>query len=107
MYVLVFWKWQDSAPCVPEDHNSDGEDSDEGCSEGGTGEGTDTDGDEYDSILITHSVIFKCVGDSHSQELLAMAAQKQEKVEVRLRKEPNNPKDSCAIAFDCKLTSKD
>ena len=73
---------------------------------------TESDGDDFDSTLIMHSVIFKCVGvtkDNHLQEILAMAAQKlkkQEQVDVRLRKEPNNPKDSRAIAFECKLTSK-
>jgi hypothetical protein len=115
--VLVFWnwKWQDSAPRAPEDDNSDGKDSDEGCcsdSEGGDDTDTESDGDAFDSTLITHSVIFKCIGatkDNQSQEVLAMVAQKlkkQEQVDVRLRKEPNNPKDSRAIAFDCKLTSK-
>ena len=73
---------------------------------------TESDGDDFDSTLITHSVVFKCVGvtkDNHLQEISAMAAQKlkkQEQVDVRLRKEPNNPKDSRAIAFECKLISK-
>ena len=85
--VLVFWKWkwQDSAPLAPEDHNNSDsdEDSDEGCcSDSEGGEDTDTEGDNFDSTLITHSVIFKCVGvtkDNHSQEILAMAAQKLKK----------------------------
>ena len=114
--VLVFWRWnwQDSAP--PEEDRSDsGEDSDEGCcsdSEGGEDTSTEDDDADFDSTLVTHSVIFKCVGvtkDTHSQEILAIAAQKlkkQEQITVCLRKEANNPKDSRAIAFDCKLTSK-
>ena len=112
--VLVFWRWnwQDAALPAPEDDNS-AEDSDEGCcSDGGEHDNTDdsTD-DDFDSTLVTHSVIFKCIGvtkDSRSQGSLAAAAQKQKKqeqVEVHLRKEPNNPVDSRAIAFDCKLTS--
>lgn len=46
--------------------------------------------------MVTHSVVFKCVGvtkELHSQ-VLAGAAQKlkkQEHVEVRLRTEPTNP----------------
>lgn len=89
--VLWNWKWQDSAPRAPEDDNSDGQNSDEGCcsdSEGGEAD-TECDGDDFDSTLITHSVIFKCVGvtkDNHLQEILAMAAQKlkkQEQVDVR------------------------
>ena len=112
--VLWNWKWQDSAPRAPEDDNSDGKNSDVGCcsdSEGCEAD-TESDGDDFDSTLITHSVVFKCVGvtkDNHLQEILAMAAQKlkkQEQVDVRLRKEPNNPKDSRAIAFECKLISK-
>ena len=83
------------------------------CSDSeGDSEDTDPDGDNFDSTPITHSVIFKCVGvtkDNHTQEVLAMAVQKlkkQEQVDVRLRKEPNNPKDSHAIAFDFKLITK-
>ena len=68
---------------------------DEGCCSDG-GESSCSDGDEqdddFDSSLVTHGVIFKCIGvtkDSQSQESLAVAAQKlrkQEQVEVCLRK---------------------
>ena len=43
-----------------------------------------------------------------SQEILAESARrlkKGEPLEIRLRVESNNPKDSRAIAFDCKLES--
>ena len=96
--VFVFWKWnwQDSAPHASEDEDSDnGEDSDERSPSSSNSKGTytDTDSDgEIEATLITHSIVFKCIGatnDQHSQETLAMAAQKvkkQEQVEVRLRK---------------------
>ena len=67
---------------------------------------------DSDKCEIDHSINFKCVGvakEVHSQEVLAEAAQKlkrNEVVPVRYRLEPTNPKDSCAIAFDCKLVEK-
>ena len=37
---------------------------------------------------------------------VASKLRKGETVEVMLRPEPSNPKDSCAIAFDCYIDSK-
>ena len=60
-----------------------------------------------DNPVATHSVIFKCMGtvkESKYQEILAAVSLKirnGETVPVRLWLEPNNPKDSNAIAFDC------
>lgn len=66
--------------------------------------------DEFDSSLVTHSVTFKCMGVtkmSRSQEILAESAKllkNGSSMELRLRLEPNNPKDARAIALDCKIT---
>ena len=57
---------------------------------------------------ITHSVVFKCIGstkESSYQDALVLAKSKMrlgQSVPVRLKNEPNNPKDSRAIAFECK-----
>ena len=66
----------------------------------------DSDADAVPSI--THSVIFKCIGqlkEHRYQELLAIANKKikqGEVVPVKLQKEPENPYDTKAIAFVCK-----
>ena len=58
---------------------------------------------------ITHSMIFKCIGvlkEKWYQEILAFSSQKlynKEIVAVKLQKEPENKKDSNAIAFMCKV----
>ena len=68
-------------------------------------------GDELAGDIHTHSVVFKCIGaakERRPQEVLAEASykiQKGETVEVRLRPEPSNPKDSRAIAFECKINA--
>ena len=57
----------------------------------------------------THTITFKCMGttkDNRYQFTLAEASHKLNNgsyVAVRLREEPDNPKDSKAIAFDCQL----
>ena len=62
-----------------------------------------------DFPAITHSVIFKCIGvfkDHRYQETLSLVAKKLREggeVPVRLQKEPKNPVDSCAIAFQCQV----
>ena len=85
VFVFWKWKWQDSVSPDPEDNNSV-EDGDEGCcSDGGESscsDGDEQDDDDFDSSLVTHGVIFKCIGvtkDSQSQETLAVAAQKLRK----------------------------
>lgn len=59
---------------------------------------------------LTHSVVFKCMGclkEFHYQEILALVSRKMKdgSVPVELREEPNNPVDSRAIAFVCKLNN--
>lgn len=59
---------------------------------------------------ITHSVVFKCIGnlkEHRYQELLALAKKKINEgvsVQVNIKKEPNNPMDSRAISFVCDVT---
>ena len=65
--------------------------------------------DEPDIPFVTHSVVFKCIGSTKESTYQGTLALVKEKlvvgaaVPVRLKKEPNNPKDSRAIAFECKL----
>lgn len=103
--VFIMWKWswesgddiQSSQDARLSDDTVDDEDGTAG-----------NDGENFDCSLVTHSVTFKCMGASktlRSQEVLAESAnklKKSEPVEVRLRREPTNPKDARAIAFDCK-----
>ena len=65
---------------------------------------------ESDSILpVTHTVTFKCIGctKEHAyQEILKRIAQMQHRGEnmlCKIQPEPENPIDSEAIAFKCKL----
>ena len=64
--------------------------------------------EEADSPLLTHSVVFKCIGSTKEQiyqvtlHLVKQKMNSGQTVPVRLMKEPNNPKDSRAIAFECK-----
>ena len=64
--------------------------------------------EKYERPVITHSVVFKCIGSTKEpnyQGTLALANARiraGERVPVRLKKEPNNPKDAKAIAFECK-----
>ena len=103
VFVIWKWTWEESAEDIEQE--STGNMSDESI---GESSGEDNDAD-LNTSLLTHSVIFKCMGATktvRSQEILAEAAQKlkkEESVGVMLRKEPKNPKDSRAIAFDCKL----
>ena len=61
-----------------------------------------------DFPAITHSVIFKCIGvfkDHRYQETSLVAKKLREggEVPVKLQKEPKNPVDSRAIAFQCQV----
>ena len=61
---------------------------------------------------ITHSVIFKCIGnlkELHYQEVLALANKKRKEgmnVPVKLEREPSNPVDARAIAITCNVNQK-
>lgn len=108
------WKWSWEEHKGDESDGSTEEQEDDQSSpsvkESPSDDGDDDDDDEDD--IHTHSVIFKCIGatkERRPQEVLAEASSrvsKGETVDVRLRREPSNPKDSCAIAFDCKISTK-
>jgi len=100
------WTW------VDDDVSSD-EDSDGCASEFSDRYDSDTESQDdneelnFDVPLITHSVIFKCIGhlkESRYQEVLASAKKKMAQgidVPVKIVKEPHNPVDARAIAFMC------
>ena len=55
--------------------------------------------------MITHSVVFKCIGYINIRRL-CLAAQsmvKDEDVPCILQAEPSNPVDAKAVAFKCKV----
>lgn len=118
--IFVGWQWQwdvsDDDTEEPEDstgselelERSEGEVSEEyGSDDGGL-----THGDEFFSSLVTHTVMFKCIGVTREvdyQSTLCEAntsLRNNEDVPVRLTPEPNNLYDSQAIAFECQLKDK-
>ena len=108
--VFVLWKWEwEDCPSADSSTSGGDEQSLDG-SEGGDEECSNDIGIDNDSS-VKHSVVFKCVGVTktlQSQELLAEVSRKirkQEIVPVRLRPEPNNPKDSRALLFECDLVT--
>ena len=105
--VVWEWNWVDGeldSSSTDEEKNSDHDD--EAGERTGTGSESSEGSDDVDSM---DTVTFKCIGASrelHSQEALAAAKRKLEKgeaVPVRILPEPNNPYDSNAIAFQCKV----
>ena len=102
------WEWleeADEADCDTESEQSDFDENTEN-------DDTSTEVNEEEIPSITHSVTFKCIGSTKElryQEVLALAKQKikkEETVEVKLQKEPDNPVDANAIAFMCNADSK-
>ena len=95
IYVAYVWTW------LSDDDNDDGGDENR----------LSDDNPESDDNVVTHTVTFKCIGANKDQNY-QIALQRAsdiiangctEDVPVRLTKEPNNPKDSMAIAFECLL----
>ena len=128
--ALVIWEWkfmdgteldygsddEDSLdedvtviPETPPPYASDEEEKAEDKTEN-SGEENENANAESDSILpVTHTVTFKCIGctkENAYQEILKCIAQMQhrgEDVPCKIQPEPENPIDSEAIAFKCKL----
>lgn len=113
--VLVVWKWtydftlpsENDESCIVEE--SDKED------DSISADSNSEDNATANSVNIStreHTVVFKCIGatrDKVWQQSLQAARDKREQgeiVPVRLRPEPNNIRDSKAIAFDCCLDGK-
>ena len=109
--MLWDWSWMEaeSIEDTDSDAGSEGDvNSDEISSEESISDASATDGIPE----ITHSIVFKCIGvlkEHRYQETLAAIAQKLRGgvvVPVRLTKEPQNPVDAQAIAFECKVDTK-
>lgn len=110
VFVMWKWSWMDVSELDAKGSDKESDKVEEADNPDSGNE------DELDksiaSSLVSHSVTFKCMGANkvvRSQEVLTESAQKLKKgeyVELRLRKEPSNPKDSRAIAFDCKHNNK-
>ena len=111
VYIIWKWSWQEyesSTNNSSEDEcRSERESTDE--SDSTPNSEADDEDDELTDDVHTHTVVFKCIGaakERRQQDVLSEASYKigrGEVVEVRLRPEPNNPKDSRAIAFQCKV----
>ena len=106
--VLVLWEW--SWVEVESSQEESNEETESGSESAVPVE--DLSSEESDATCdITHSVVFKCIGvfkEHRYQETLATVSRKlreREVVPVRLTKEPHNPVDARAIAFECKLDS--
>ena len=108
VFITWKWTWLESAdiPCSDTEDNLSV--SDNGQPDIESPDNSDNESD--DSIpATTHSVIFKCIGcnkELRYQELLALAKRKMQDsatVPVKLHHEPDNPKDTKAIAFMCKV----
>ena len=98
--------------CTWIEEDLDDSDRDVDCLEASRNDVEQTEDESTDNeyiLHITHSVIFKCIGvlkEKWYQEILALSSQKlynKEIVAVKLQKEPENKKDSNAIAFMCKV----
>lgn len=113
------WKWSWVECVEPESDTSDSQaqqyeslsDDSRGTSANESSPDVSSDLDEDNFPDITHSVIFKCIGalkEHRYQETLALVAKKlkdKKDVPVQLKKEPQNPFDAQAIAFECKVDS--
>lgn len=113
--VFVIWNWRWLEPTNDEQIGSESLDGDKDDSETECDPevGEDIRDGEEDSRLesdehVTYTEVFKCIGasrDPNCQEVLASASQQLKKgnVEVQLRLEPENPFDSRAVEFVCKV----
>ncbi|XP_065884179.1 uncharacterized protein [Dysidea avara] len=108
VFVLWQWTWLNDTPSTspspsPIPHSSS-------CTPDVISVSQTTSESEDDDIpAITHTVIFKCIGahkETAYQDQLKLAKQKLQDgnpVVVKLNLEPQNPRDSKAIAFICKI----
>ena len=102
VYIIRKWSWEEygssSSNSSEDECSSETENTDES-----DGPDSDDEGEELADDLHTHTVVFKCIRAAkqhRQQDVLSEASHKigrGEVVEVRLRPEPSNPKDSHAI----------
>ena len=109
---MVIWKWQ---WIEQEEFDSGSEISQTSSDLSHKNSDKDTSDSDAGSECFpetTHSVVFKCIGvlkEQRYQETLALAAniiQAGQEIPVQLQKEPNNPVDTRAIVFECKVDDK-
>ena len=106
VFVIWNWTWVDD---VSSDEDSDGCASDKVSDRYDSDAESQEDNEElnFDEPMITHSVIFKCIGhlkELQYQEVFALAKKKMAQgidVPVKIVKKPYNPVDARAIAFMC------
>ena len=115
--ILVVWKWEWFTAADVESSSEDERSEITVVPETPPPESSESDSDTIDEASVhlsahnrtTHTVTFKCIGchkEVQYQQALACASQCRRNGELVLCKlecEPNNPHDSRAIAFFCKL----
>lgn len=113
--VPVVWAWTYHIGASNEkDKSSILNDSD--VVEGGADEANITNFEECQDTVTNvkchdHTVIFKCIGATRDKTCMATVIEMCQRwqgktIPVRMRPEPNNVKDSSAIAFDCCVDGK-
>lgn len=108
MFVVYEWGWLDVEQMYQNNDSEIYDDSDDGDNSADGDDSDDGDDDQDDSdSFVTHTITFKCIGASREtsyQTALQAALEcinEGKDVPVKLIPEPDNPKDSRAIAFHC------
>lgn len=111
LQVFVIWKWTWLGETVEVGDSDEAEDTQDPITIDTSNEELDDKLLEPEPEVITHKVVFKCIGatkEKRYQQTLSMASKIMKqgtKVQVKLQKEPDNPYDSRAIAFICNINS--
>ena len=110
VFVIWNWTWLVAVDIESSESEDNVSESDGGHSVMENTDDNEDDPDDDSIPAITHAVVFKCIGcnkEKRYQELLALAKKKSARddvnIPVKLQPEPNNPIDSKAIAFMCKV----
>ena len=110
VFVMWNWAWFEEIHSSNDDSRSDDLNVTEEFKDDSDASSDDDTKVSSDILSITHSMIFKCIGnlkEHRYQEILALAKKKINEgktVRVIINKEPDNPVDSKAIAFACNVT---
>lgn len=103
------WSWIQQEDSSDDPTNASSEDSSNESEESSADLKSDNEDDASSIPAITHTVVFKCIGNTKEiryQEVLALANKKRKEgmdVLVKLEREPSNPVDARAIAIMCKV----
>lgn len=112
IYVAYEWTWLDIESEVKETQGDELEHAAACVSLNESEEINFEEDSENSEINVTHAVTFKCIGanrDHNHQVTLQIAAdvmKNGEDVPVRIKPEPDNHKDSMAVAFECCVDGK-